>query len=202
MRRGRLEDVASLSQSLARAFKDDPIASYIFPEPERRTEYLRRFFTLQLRHNYLPRGEVFTTDAQQAASLWMPPRARPPRLRDRLAHVWFAPLLGERLSATRRLTQLLEANHPVVPHYYLGTLGTDPAHQGRGLGTALLGPVLARCDDAGLPIYLECSLLENVAFYARQGFRVTAEVHAPDAGPPLWLMWREPKDAVGPAPRA
>lgn len=193
MRAARAADVEPLAVHLARAFLEDPVARYLFPDPLRRAECLPRFFTLQLEHNYLHRGEVLTTDSLVAASLWMPPRPTPPRLRDRFAHLRFAPALGERLGVTRRLTQLLESNHPVVPHYYLGTIGTDPDHQGRGIGGALLAPVLARCDEEGLPAYLECSREENVAFYGRRGFSVERQIDAPEGGPPLWLMWREPR---------
>lgn len=193
VRRARPEDVPALAKALARAFAEDPVARYLFPELAHRREALPRFFTLQLTHNYLGRGEVFTTDARVAASLWMPPRPRPPRLRDRFAHLRFAPTLGDRLATTRRLTQLLESHHPVVPHFYLGTIGTDPDYQGRGIGSALLTPVLARCDEEALPAYLECSRPENVVFYGHRGFSVQRELNAPDGGPPLWLMWREPK---------
>ena len=51
----------------------------------------------------------------------------------------------------------MERRHPREPHHYLALIGTDPAHQGRGIGTALLEPVLARCDAEGLPAYLESS---------------------------------------------
>jgi ribosomal protein S18 acetylase RimI-like enzyme len=193
VRRARPEDVPALAASLARAFFADPVAGYLFPDPDHRREALPRFFTLQLAHNYLARGEVYTTDARIAASLWMPPRARPPRLRDRFAHLLFAPTLGDRLATTRHLTQLLESHHPVVPHYYLGTIGTDPDYQSRGIASALLAPVLERCDVESLPAYLECSREENVAFYEHRGFDVQQQLAAPDEGPLLWLMWREPK---------
>jgi GNAT superfamily N-acetyltransferase len=177
---------------LGRAFCDDPIAAYIFPEPHGREERLRRFFALQLRHNYLARGEVYTVDGNSAAALWMPPSPPAARLVDALAHVPLLLLLAGRFLATRRLSLLLASHHPKARHYYLGTIGADPARQGRGLGSALLSPVLARCDTRQLPAYLECSKRENVAFYGRHGFVVTGEVAAPDGGPPLWLMWREP----------
>jgi ribosomal protein S18 acetylase RimI-like enzyme len=73
-------------------------------------------------------------------------------------------------------------------------LGTAPEHQGKGLGSAMMAPVLHRCDDEGLPAYLESSKESNIAFYRRHGFEVVGEVVVPD-GPTLWPMWREPRPA-------
>ncbi|HLI15667.1 MAG TPA: GNAT family N-acetyltransferase [Acidimicrobiales bacterium] len=194
MRRARPGDVAPIAASLARAFAHDPVACYLFPAAARREASLRRFFALQLRHHYLPRGEVFTTAERDAAALWMPPSAAPPDLARQLADVLLlAPVLRGRLLAARQLARLLAAHHPEARHYYLGTLGTDPRRQGEGRGSALLQPVLEACDRSGTEAYLECSRAGTVPFYVRHGFRVTAQVTAPAGGPTLWLMARRPR---------
>ncbi len=83
----------------------------------------------------------------------------------------------------------LERQHPTEPHYYLAMLGTDPAHQGRGIGSALLAPVLERCDEEGLPAYLESSKESNIAFYARHRFDLTKPFQL-KGGPTMYFMWR------------
>jgi GNAT superfamily N-acetyltransferase len=85
----------------------------------------------------------------------------------------------------------VEKRHPKKPHYYLSILGVDPPHQGSGRGSALLAPMLRRCDTEGVGAYLETGTERNVRFYSRHGFRVTDEVPLPE-GPPMWLMWRDP----------
>jgi GNAT superfamily N-acetyltransferase len=102
------------------------------------------------------------------------------------------PVLLPRIVRSTRAVREIERHHPVLPHYYLSVIGTDPDQQGGGVGSALLGPVLSRCDADGVAAYLECSKESNVSFYARHGFTVTDKVHLP-AGPPLWFMWREPR---------
>jgi ribosomal protein S18 acetylase RimI-like enzyme len=82
--------------------------------------------------------------------------------------------------------------HPHEPHYYLSIVAVAPEHQGRGIGSALIRPILERCDRDGVPAYLEATTERNRALYERHGFRVSEEVRWPDDGPPLWLMWREP----------
>jgi ribosomal protein S18 acetylase RimI-like enzyme len=90
------------------------------------------------------------------------------------------------------LFELLARHHPRERHWYLPVLGTAPEHQGRGFGSALLAPVLGRCDAEGVPAYLESSKERNLAFYRRHGFEVTATIRVPD-GPELWPMLRKPR---------
>lgn len=199
VREATTADVATIAKTLARAFVSDPVAAYIFPGASRRESRLRRFFALQLRHNYLRRGEVYTVpdgsaSGCSAAALWLPPDPAGLGPVHAIAHAPLIPLLAGigTFASTRRLSLMLVTHHPRIPHYYLGTIGTDPALQGRGAGSALLAHVLDRCDAERLPAYLECSKLENVAFYADHGFVVSQQVVAPGMGPKLWLMWREP----------
>lgn len=85
-----------------------------------------------------------------------------------------------------------ERRHPATPpHWYLVWLGTDPSDQGKGLGSAVLRPVLEHCDTEGVAAYVESSKERNIAFYARHGFRVIRELRLP-RGPTVWPMWREP----------
>jgi GNAT superfamily N-acetyltransferase len=90
------------------------------------------------------------------------------------------------------LLQEVERRHPSETHWYLALLATDPGVQGRGIGTALLQPVLARCDTAGIPAYTETQKEENVSWYHRAGFNVIDEVRLPDM-PPIWRIWRDPR---------
>jgi ribosomal protein S18 acetylase RimI-like enzyme len=85
----------------------------------------------------------------------------------------------------------MDNHHPHQPHEYLWFLGVVPAAQGRGVGSALITPVLERADEAGYPAYLEATSPRNRALYERHGFRAGAPF-AVAGGPPLWPMWRDP----------
>jgi ribosomal protein S18 acetylase RimI-like enzyme len=93
----------------------------------------------------------------------------------------------------RRWAEVFEALdllHPLEPHWYLGTLGVDPDHQGRGVGTALLRYWLAHAEGDGSIAYLETDLQGNVGFYERQGFAVERETRV--LGVRVWCMRRPP----------
>ena len=92
---------------------------------------------------------------------------------------------------------MLDAHHPHTPHYYLLAIGVLPGQQGRGIGTALMRPVLERCDREGVPGYLVCTTSRNIPLYERNGFRVTETLQMPTDGPLQWLMWRDPSALDG-----
>ena len=79
-----------------------------------------------------------------------------------------------------RLLGAVERAHLREPHYYLFAIGTDPAQQGRGVGAALMAPMLARCDAERMPAYLESSNPANLTFYRRHGFDATGELRFGD----------------------
>ena len=113
-----------------------------------------------------------------------------------LAQLRLAPALartyGRHLPRLFQTINALESDHPEEPHYYLPFVGVVPGWQGRGIGAALLRPVLDRCDAERMPAYLEASSPRNRNLYERHGFVVTEEFRLGKGSPPLWRMWRAP----------
>jgi ribosomal protein S18 acetylase RimI-like enzyme len=65
----------------------------------------------------------------------------------------------------------------------------EPNAQGRGLGGALMRHAVARCDDEGLPAYLESSNPRNIPLYGRHGFEVMGRIQV-GSGPLVTPMLR------------
>jgi len=191
-RRATAADVPVLAGSLGRAFAEDPVFRWLFPDAAARVQRNTAFFALVLRHVHLRHDEVWTAHEGAAGALWDPPGhwRMPPTAILRHAPALLR-MLGPRVPLALYGLSRVEARHLKVPHWYLAVLGTDPPFQGRGLASATLAPVLGRCDADGTPAYLETATPENVPFYEHHGFRVTGEVTLP-RGPLLWLMTREP----------
>jgi GNAT superfamily N-acetyltransferase len=188
------DDLRPVAATLARAFDDDPVMSWLQPDERRRRKVLPRFFTAEMRSTFLAAGVSSTTEGHTGAALWSPPGQPRPGLRQLLMLAPAVFGLGRRLPIALQTLALIDKKHPHhVPHYYLGVLGTEPSLQGTGIGSALLQPVLSRCDTEGVAAYLESSKERNVPFYARHGWEVTEEVALPRGGPSLWLMWRDPR---------
>lgn len=188
------EDVPTVSRSMARAFFDDPVVGdWCLADTSRRMRRLERVFELFLERVYLPHGECYTADGLVGAAFWAPPGVWKLGTLAQLGLI--ARIVAITGRATPRILQVLsamEAKHPHEPHYYLAFVGVEPDHQGRRIGSALLGPILERCDREGVPAYLEATCERNCALYERHGFAVVEKVSLPGGGPPLWPMWREP----------
>jgi GNAT superfamily N-acetyltransferase len=198
VRKGDGAEVAAMAAVLARAFFDDPAFTWVLRGDMRRMKVLRRGFELFLRRVWLAEQHTYTTAHTAGVAVWEPPGAWKHGLLEQLR------LLPGMLAAfTRHLPRVvralavLEAGHPAEPahppHYYLAFLGVDPPWQGRGLGGALLSPVLARCDDERAPAYLESSTTRNRLLYERHGFVVSEEFVLGRGAPTQWRMWREPR---------
>jgi GNAT superfamily N-acetyltransferase len=211
VRRATSADVPALAAMLARAFLDDPVASWAWRPDRLRLGALERFHGVRLRQ-LLAGEQVWTSDELTSAALWAPPGHWHSTLREtaELVPSFLHPRLLARMPMVALGWEKLERAHPRrPPHMYLALLGTEPDEQGRGLGSAVLAPVLQQCDSeaagahsplseedrpgpyAGMSCYLESSKERNVPYYERFGFKVIGEIRLL-RGPTMWKMWRDP----------
>jgi ribosomal protein S18 acetylase RimI-like enzyme len=185
-------DLATLSYTLADAFRNDPCMNWVIPH----VGLYPAFFKLLARGLYLRHELVFIDTQHRAAAMWLPPEVE--------HHVPLGPtqlwlilrlLLHSGPGVLKGLDQaqaVMAEHHPSKPHYYLQSIGVRREYQGLGLGSVLLKQMTARCDREAVPAYLESSSPRNVPLYERHGFTVQAEAPIGDGGPPLYFMWREP----------
>jgi ribosomal protein S18 acetylase RimI-like enzyme len=194
VRRATSADVPALAAMLARAFFDDPVTSWAWRPDRLRLRALERFQAARLRQ-LLAGDEVWTNDELTCAAMWAPPGHWHSTLRETamLVPAFLHPRLLLRMPMVALGWEKLERAHPPEPpHLYLALLGTEPEAQGRGLGSAVMAPVLEQCDQDGVGAYLESSKERNIDFYARHGFRVLDEIRLL-RGPTMWKMWRDPR---------
>ena len=194
----RERDLPAAAAALSRAFHDDPLQMYVFPDPVERAARSPALFTPLLRYGLLF-GEVLTTAGGPAgAAVWLGPVAwevTPERAKaaglDELPTVLGAAAAERFLSA---LAAIDPYHHRDVPaaHWYVMVVGVAPEEQGKGIGRALLQPIIERADTAGEPCYLETAQPENVGFYERLGFRRVVDMVEPQTGLRLWTFRRDP----------
>lgn len=188
-------DTPAAGQALWAAFADDPVWLWMTADEDRFARLGPRWFAADAALTMRTAENRVLVDAEVGgAAIWYAPGHWKTSLAENLRLAIPTLRLFGRLTPRAFATiTSLESVHPVEPHWYLSLLGTDPAHQGRGIGSALIRAVTDQCDEQGLPAYLESSKESNVPFYERHGFKVTAEHPLPNGGPSLWLMWRDPR---------
>jgi ribosomal protein S18 acetylase RimI-like enzyme len=190
-------DVRALSRTLGRAFYEDPIMMWMLPDDARRAKSLPRMWATMARHHYLAGGgaEVATNGSEVgAATLWDPPGRwkQAPFEELRMAPA-FLLAFRSRMAGAQKIADIMKEKHPEEPHWYLMSIGSDPAVRGKGFGSTLMRSRLDRCDAERAPAYLENTNPENEALYLRFGFVVTGEIKLPNGGPSMWPMSREPR---------
>jgi GNAT superfamily N-acetyltransferase len=188
LRKATSPDIGALANALAEAFQDDPIFRWLMPDDAGRQQRLRRFFTIELGQLVIPRGHAWTSPELTGAALSLPPGAwkAPTQIAARQGRCF-----GIHLPKAAGIAALMERRHIREPHHYFPYIGVAPHAQGQGLGSMLMGPTLDRCDEEGLPAYLEATSDRNIALYERLGFRPCAELRFAGS-PPLLPMVRPP----------
>jgi GNAT superfamily N-acetyltransferase len=193
IRRAEQPDLRNLCITAMRAFADDPVMRWLYPDDEDYFLPNGAVFESSMT-NWLANQQPWCTDDAAALAIWFPPvepGAPEPE--------WIAigPPPSEDLLARFALIGLVMAEHkPAEPYWYLQLLATHPDWQRHGLGAQLMQVVFEQADEQGIPCYLETERPELVAYYRTFGFEVRSEwVLDPEAtlgavGPKMWGMYR------------
>jgi ribosomal protein S18 acetylase RimI-like enzyme len=179
-------DMEPLISVLVLAFAADPVARWMYRDPQRYLAYFGRFI-------WAFAGKAFSTDTawrldgNLGGALWLPPGVKPDE--DAIASILDESVPRGVMADVNTMFGEMVTYHPRDPHWYLPTIGIEPYLRGNGLGSALLTEALKRCDQEHLPAYLESSNPANAAFYRRLGFEALGAICAGHS-PPMVPMLR------------
>jgi GNAT superfamily N-acetyltransferase len=179
-------DEADAIETIVRAFAADPVARWVWPDPE---EYMAAMpsFSRAFAGGAFLHGSAYCSEDYVGVALWLPPDAH--------ADSEALDALVERTVREAIRAELVElmgrmANcHPNEPHWYLPMIGVLPGYQGKGYGGILLKHALEQCDREHLPAYLESSNPRNISLYRRYGFEVMRIIQV-GSSPPVVPMLR------------
>lgn len=192
-------DIETSAKLLARAFQDDQMSCYFFPDPTERKKRLPEFFNYRVRYAVLY-GEVYATSSSMeglavwthsdnlASTLWKTMRSGGLKL----YRVMGRELIGRML----RIDSFVNEYHSELisgSYWYLGPLGVDPNLQGKGHASRLIRPMLERLDVEGTRCFLETQNESIISLYEHYGFEVAGSCTVPDANILHWGMIRHPR---------
>ena len=193
VRRVAPDDVPPLAGVLARAFAGDPMMTWPLITVDDLPARARAVFELT-DTAFAREGWMWSAADGLGAMTLLPPGsgAREQELADAAAPALNAltPDGGARYDA---FWAWIWSRMPREPHWLLDQLGVEPAAQGRGIGGALIRHAIATAEADGLPLVLETGREANLALYRHHGLEVFDEGDAPDGGPRIWFLRRDPE---------
>ena len=195
------KDIAKAGAVLADAFQRDPIWARFF-DAETRIDQRGALFECPVRYCLRYGGVWATSEHLEGIAAWVPgdyanltpwriirsgsiiPAMKAGRVLNRLG--WKkGRILGP-------LQVDMEAHMKGRDFIYLMIIGVASEFQGQGFGGKLLGTLIEKSEQAGIPLYLETATERNVRMYERLGFRSLNKVTLPIIDLPQWELIREP----------
>lgn len=189
------EEIIKAGKILARAFYDDPVIEYYFPEHDERKRLCPCLWNFLLR-DCIQYGEVYAPSKKlEGIAAWLPPE-------NIQMTTWRALKAGvievawkfgwKRLKRMQNFIDYIDKIHKkhviCCPHWYLITIGVDPQFQGRGFGSMLLKSMLNHLTKEKMPIYLETQTEESKNIYTHLGFEVLHTGIIPGTEIQNWAM--------------
>ena len=170
VRQANASDRSSVLSTVTLAFAADPVNRWYMPNADRFLTYFPRVVEAFLDHS-IEAGTCFVTPDSEGAAIWLPPGVSGDEAAMEAVVAEAAP--PELLEPLGELFAAFENYHPHDEDcWYLPIIGVDPAHQGKGIGAALMKHATTLLDEQGALSYLESSTPRNVPLYQRHGFEI------------------------------
>jgi ribosomal protein S18 acetylase RimI-like enzyme len=182
---------------LSRAFKNDPLFVFFFPDESTRVELTFYTFRFIAAHAQKKGFVCAVSPGFEGASIWLPFTALKRGLVDQVRFGALKMLfrqgkeaIGRQIMASEHM-RAIHAESLGEPHMYLSTIGIDEKYRGKGFASELMRPGLEKADRESLPCYLDTHNEKNIGLYARYGFEIAAESVIPGSDVRHWAMIRK-----------
>jgi ribosomal protein S18 acetylase RimI-like enzyme len=173
MRKAELSDKALVVDLLVGSFDENPSVNYIVRQDDKRKARIKALMAYSF-DVCLLFGDVWIADDRQACALTLYPDQK----KTTLKAIWldikliFQAIGLSGISKTLNREAQIKKKQLQVPMVYLWFIGVSPLYEHRGMGSKLLQQVLDEAKRMNRPVFLETSVLKNIAWYERFGFQV------------------------------
>ena len=183
------EQVEQAARVIARAFHEDALNVYLYPDGETRARFAPLMFEAFVRYDQLF-GQVDYLPGFTAVASWIRPGVT--ETPERLAEAGFGNLPEEVplavLDTVFAFIGKVVSRAAPEPHWHLRLLGVEPDSQGGGLGAVVMQRGIDRAADTGHAVFLETFSERNVPFYRRNGFELIVDDVEPTTGLRFWAL--------------
>jgi GNAT superfamily N-acetyltransferase len=138
------------SPTVVAGFIAAPVVRWVYPGAQQYLTYFPRIVAA-FGGRAFENGSAIAVPELAGVALWLPPGVEADG--DAMGQIMAESVNPALMDDLAGFAEKQAANHPHEPHWYLPLIGVDPAHQGRGIGSALLSHALAIADTAKLPAY-------------------------------------------------
>ena len=186
--------VKAAGLTLAKAFQEYPVSVFFEPDPVKRRKTQPGMFRDLIR-TLGPEAMVYgTSPGMEGVAVWvLMDKSKGEPKHKRSFRDWLESLHPD-VEKIKKRQGFMDFSRGirdrVMPerYWYLQLLGVDPEHQGKGLSTILLKPMLELAAKQGLPCFLETQRQKNVAFYGHFGFVMADEGTIPNGDVYSWAL--------------
>ncbi len=188
IRKMTAEDFEKVLDVTVAAFLDTPLYEYMSEDRDVRAQFLRQMFTYRIKaclvHNLIDvaeeNGEIL------GACTWIPVMPKPEaaeaqKEEQKPAAAGYDPFAGLPSYVKERWLPFASGmgankDKSIQPPYFtLAPVVVHPAHQGKGVGSKLMRPMLAWLDEKCYPSELTTQRASTRDMYLHYGYEVTAE---------------------------
>jgi GNAT superfamily N-acetyltransferase len=186
------DQIEAASEVAARAFQQDPLNKYYYPDSnERKIKNVLRCQNIILLG--ILSGEVYiSSENVEGIAIWIPYKikdyqARTPskdiirKLRRVKREVYSDRQISEKIATVTEIFNSLHLKYANFPHWHLTFLAVDPVYQGKGFASLLLNNKLQEIDKLLLPSYLDVQNKKNLSLYEHFGFELVGKKRIPNS---------------------
>lgn len=186
-------------ETMVRAFLDDRMMCYFFPDPAARLRSLPKLFNFRVR-NCLNQGSIFAT-SENIEGVVIITHSEQKKRSSWLRAIVTGGIGLYRMAGSECVRRMREVESFVFSkraecifesHMYLGSLAVHPDYQGKGLAGRLIRSVLEMCSSQDELCVLDTQDEGLVQMYRHFGFAVVDSYSLPEANIPHWIMAKRP----------
>ncbi len=196
LREGQISEAAYV---LGRAFQQDGMFTYVFPNEMARARHVPVIMKSGIRYGFtygqatVTQGVIHGVAVTAVRGRQGATTAKPGwtyKLRQLMTRLKYGRESWRRYQLASAAIRELHVRNISGPHWYLLLLGVSPQKQGTGLGGVLLKELLDRADRDNLAVYLDTFKRDNLSFYQKYGFEVKQQLSIDGGKAMAWAMVR------------